>query len=133
MAFYIGLITSHNISADCPPTHNEYGFPLRRVPCQPLNETNHVVVVQYNGFTAGHMINSYHNSSLLLGYTHSVGNWQLGVVAATGYTDTPMANYTVAGLLLYPTIAYNLPLNEHIALTAVTAGIVNNFGLTISF
>jgi hypothetical protein len=122
IALYIGLATAHTYVAPCPS-----------IKCEPINETNYLTALQVNGFTAGRMINSYNVESFLFGYTHTHSNWQIGLVASTGYTETPMKDYTVAGLMLYPTLAYSLPLNEHVALTAITTGIVNNIGLTITF
>ena len=117
MTLYLSLLTAHLLM---PADHG-------------LNERNCLLAAEHKGYTVGTMVNSYHERSYLLGYTHRMGNWQVGLYAATGYQDTPMVESTYAGLLFYPSVGYNMPINNSVAVTATLSGVVANAGLTLRF
>jgi hypothetical protein len=133
LSFYIGLVGFSPFAEDvqsCVPWRDGICRPYPDVQQEPVNR---LLFASINDFKLGYMVNQYGIQSFIAGYAISKGSLEVGFIAATGYTETPMKDYTVAGLMLYPTLAYSLPLNEHIAFTAITTGIVNNIGLTITF
>jgi len=120
ITLYLGLLTSHNFVAPCPAQH-----------CDPLNEQNQLIIVNANGPTVGTMINSYNSRSILAGYTWSVVDFDFSIVGATGYKDTPTPN--IGGVVIYPSVAYNLHITHGFRLTALTTGLVNSAGISYKF
>lgn len=118
ISLYIGLVTMHTALA-CGG------------PCQGMNERNHLIVANLGGPTVGTMVNSYHTRSFIGGYTWTYGNADFALVAASGYEGTPVDVF--AGLVAYPTVAYNVPINDSFRITALTTLTVNSAGFSYKF
>lgn len=126
VSLYVGLLTSHSFIEECP-----------HYKCEPLNENNSLLVATMNGFSIGTMDNSYNERSYLVGYLHPfnapMGTIEAGLMLSTGYTETPMKDYTVGGFLPYPVVSYSLDMGSHFAITVLTTGVVHNAGFKVKF
>ena len=103
-----------------------------------LNENTGLIALSVNGWTIGHMENSYYRESWLAGYTARRGNFTYGLLIASGYRRNNMTQggkpLVIANEFLpYPFAGYSKPITNDISLAAVYAGVVFNVGVEIKF
>ena len=103
-----------------------------------LNEDTGLLVLSVNGWTAGHMQNSYYRESWLGGYTARRGNFTYGLLIASGYRRSDMVGFgkklVIADEFLpYPFAGYSKPITDDFSIAAVYAVVVLNIGVEIKF